>query len=528
MTDFVWTPPRDVSVRSRREFPVDSLPPVLRGFAVYQAEQLQTDPSMVALPAIAAAASACGAAYAHMNEEWSEPSPIWVLTAADPGSRKSAALSAALSPLNFAEKRLVELDSETRPEKEVRKSRAKKNVVAAEKLYEELLGDADAELAEVVAAGEAVNTAAAAAAQVAAEVGVPPKLNVGSYATAEKLHDLLAEHKNILMAVAEGDTMFKNLSPKGGLDRDIFLSAWSMEAHARNLVGRVVQDADHPSLHFSIMVQVKVVAAVLRADDALSDTGFFDRFLTAVPDTSQLQRTKYVDLGDPTAFAAIASTAPAVAAYRDAVVREVNRTLPLKGLPTNWYLAPGGAEVFETLSDEWAMLKKSYTTRSPGALSKLAGQAARLARLFSQLEMSNDPANASQKLVFGGETVVPLSTTHRYPISVENVRRGWDIAWWCFREHEYLFGESLDDDVALAELAHQVIRKARQLADEGETSFSVRRLRRRGLGKHSTVDVTNAVQAAATAGWLQSAQEGANTVWHVHPEIAKWATEFNI
>jgi hypothetical protein len=79
-------------------FPTDFLPPVLRELCLAVSESSNVDPALVALPALAGAATLVGNAYAiQMNPSWVEPCILWTMAVCESGSRKSPAFRAALT-----------------------------------------------------------------------------------------------------------------------------------------------------------------------------------------------------------------------------------------------------------------------------------------------------------------------------------------------------------------------------------------------------------------------------------------------
>lgn len=526
--NFVWSDPKPIGIARRSDFPVDALPPVLRDMVVARAEGLNCDPALVVGPMLPVVGAACGAANIRLDKkgEWVEPGPIWTMTIADPASRKSAALKIALNALLGAQKEAIEDDATTRPAKNAKIKKAEKAVKRAEKAYEELGEDPDKETTEedIAEAETAINVAHENLARIRAEVGLPPMVYAGTQATPEKLHDLLAEHRNLLLYVAEGDSFFRNMVAEK-IDRDVFLSSWSMEDLKRNLVSREVSIAKHPSLHMGLNIQPQIILDILRkGGDVLTYVGLLDRYLTLVPDTSQLQVGTFDDLSDPDLMAAEAPKTPEAVAYHAMISREVKRTLPLRGEPTTWVLDKGAAEVQKALHQHWAAYHHNYASVSRGALGKLAGQAIRLARIFAQVEMADTGAN-----LFGG-MVTPLSTDKVYPITAKAVQSGWRVAWHCFDNTEYIFGDAMSKEAETVEFARTLIRKARQLLDEGTPSFKVRDLQNSRMRSYDARDIREGLKVLADKGWfrLEPTNREGHFIYHTHPEIVRWVKEYNI
>lgn len=527
MSDFVWTQPKRLDIEGHRPFPVDVLPDVLKDMALARAKGLNCDPSLVIGPMLAVVGAACGAAKIRLDKrgEWEEPGPLWTMTVADPASRKSAALGSVLGALTAAQKEAIEEDRKTRPAKNLRIKQAEKRIKKAEIEYGELLDSDDPVTdADITAAEEAVNSAHQHLAAVCREVGVPPMVYAGTHSGAEKLHDMLADHKNLLLYIAEGDTFFRKVVTDK-LDRDVFLSSWSMEDLKRNLVSREVSIAESPSLNFGINVQVKIILDVLKSGgDVLTDVGLFDRFLDFVPDTSQLQVGHFDDLSDPDLFCAEAQKSPEMMAFFDVIRREVRRTLPLRGEATKWALDAGAATVQKARHAEWAAYQHNYTSTSKGVLGKLAGQAIRLARIFAQAAMDDTGMNP-----FGG-SVTPLDTETVYPIPAWAVEAGWLVAWFCFHNAEYLFGDALSKDMEHVEFSRILLRKARQLSDEGVWSFKVRDLQNSRMRKYTADELRGGLTALTDAGWFMATPTTRDGVfmYHTHPDLVRWIKEYGL
>ena len=102
----VWTPPAPTAtpvakpVEPYRPFPVDSLPEPMRSFVAQAAEALGCDAAFVALPLLAASASAIGnTRRIDLKRGWTEPAIVWTCIVGDSGTLKSPALYLALRPL---------------------------------------------------------------------------------------------------------------------------------------------------------------------------------------------------------------------------------------------------------------------------------------------------------------------------------------------------------------------------------------------------------------------------------------------
>lgn len=86
-------------------FPVVELPDPFRAFVAEAAVAIGCDPALVALPLLAASASAVGnARCVELKEGWREPCALWCCVVAESGSSKTPAMRAALDPLRTAQR----------------------------------------------------------------------------------------------------------------------------------------------------------------------------------------------------------------------------------------------------------------------------------------------------------------------------------------------------------------------------------------------------------------------------------------
>ena len=99
------TPP----VEPFQPFPVDALPEPLRRLVTIGAKAMVCEPSFVALPLLAGAASAIGnARRVQLKRGWSEPAIVWAAIVGDSGTLKSPAIEAALLPVRAQRKAMRE------------------------------------------------------------------------------------------------------------------------------------------------------------------------------------------------------------------------------------------------------------------------------------------------------------------------------------------------------------------------------------------------------------------------------------
>lgn len=98
-------------------FPVDTLPDPLKSFVQETADAIGCDAALVALPTLATTAAAIGSARrVTIKRGWGEPSILWCLTVARSGSAKSPACDSATEPLEAVERAEVHAASQSEGE----------------------------------------------------------------------------------------------------------------------------------------------------------------------------------------------------------------------------------------------------------------------------------------------------------------------------------------------------------------------------------------------------------------------------
>jgi len=97
----------DATLTGEPELRREWLPTSIAGFAFDAAERMGVEPAMIAVPALAAAAGAMHDGFRlqprQYDTEWTEPPCLWFAMVAEPGSRKTPAIDAAIKPLKKIE-----------------------------------------------------------------------------------------------------------------------------------------------------------------------------------------------------------------------------------------------------------------------------------------------------------------------------------------------------------------------------------------------------------------------------------------
>jgi 5S rRNA maturation endonuclease (ribonuclease M5) len=91
------------------DLPLSSLPGPLESYVRAQAEAMQVDPSMIAVPGLCALAASVGnSRHIELKSNWREPPTLWSMLVAPSGTLKSPALEKALAPIFRKERQLKE------------------------------------------------------------------------------------------------------------------------------------------------------------------------------------------------------------------------------------------------------------------------------------------------------------------------------------------------------------------------------------------------------------------------------------
>lgn len=91
-----------------KPFPLHCLPEPVQGYVAEAASAIGVEPAFIALPALAACASAIGnTRMIQLKRVWKEPAVLWPVVVAESGTIKSPSLDAAVRPLYRVQQRLL-------------------------------------------------------------------------------------------------------------------------------------------------------------------------------------------------------------------------------------------------------------------------------------------------------------------------------------------------------------------------------------------------------------------------------------
>lgn len=263
-------------------FPIDSLPPVIADYVTTLAEATQTPidmPASVALGSLAACVA--GRATVQPSTGWTEPLCLYVVTAMEPGNRKSAVFSAITSPIREVEKELIET--------------ARPMIAEAEALKEIKEGNLGRFKKAAIGKPSAENEAEyLQAARELAEFSVPvlPRI-LADDATPEAIGSIAASQGGRLaIAAAEGGIfdIFAGRYSSGISNLEVLLRGHAGDSFTVDRKGRESEHIDSLTLTFVLTVQPSVLRQIGQTSVEKS-RGELERFLYAVPDSLVGYRT---------------------------------------------------------------------------------------------------------------------------------------------------------------------------------------------------------------------------------------------
>lgn len=418
-----------------RPFPVEMLPEPMQSLVLEGAQAIGVDPAMIALPALAVAASAIGSSRAiEIKPGWAERATLWTCVIARSGSGKSPAAQLALAPLRDAQAIACQQFEKKTKDHRVRELEYKREMRAWERADD--AGDPPAE----------------------PEAPLCERVLVGDV-TVEALAPILAANpRGLLLSADELAAWLKSFgaykSGRGG-DAESWLSIFDSTPILidRKTAGSVYVASPHVSITGTI--QPGTLRRAL--SDSMFESGLAARLLIAEPPA---RSPKYSD----------ASVSAATRERWAACVAKLRSLAPGvidDGEPRPLVSRMSRAAQFEwiTLHDELAERIEESDDRGAAALSKLRAYSARLSMIV--------------QLVREAGLDAALDTPAE--IAAESARAGCDLARWFAREAERIVGRLDDEDSdAPAAAQRRLLRwvqsrggrvDARQLAQSGPRTW---------------------------------------------------------
>jgi hypothetical protein len=381
-------------------FPTDFLPPVLRELCLAVSVASNVDPALVALPALAGAATLVGNSYSITpNGDWVEPCILWTMTVCESGSRKTPAFRAALSyhrgeQSRMAEARRLASESDTEATREWR------NTPTAER-------------------GERpVRT-------------VRDDLLITSDSTIEGLaRFLLANPRGLGYLTDELDTLFQRLTQyTNGNNTGHFLQMYGGETVSITRADPNRHPVVIPAAYLSVSgtIQPGVLIGAMTNRNVLS--GLLGRFLASMPD-SRLNL-----------FQRHPRTAEEVEEWEE-ICRRLHQLQGFDGRPRIVAMEPLAVDYYERWHNSHAYrIQDSLGTVVKTADNKLWGNVLRLILLDHLVCACLEHTDPNR------------------PVGIESVRRGCGLGEYFHGEHARMYGWLMERDPAeLPDLAQRILR----------------------------------------------------------------------
>lgn len=258
-------------------FPLETLPSVLKDYTVAAAECLQVPNDMAASVILGVIALASQKKVEiHPKPGWIEPLNLYMLVVASPSERKSSALKACISPIIAYEEKENERLKPLIQEYNLTKDTLEKELESMKKRYAN--GKPDVTRADLTNKQKELND-------------LTPYYPIRLYAddaTPEALVRLMKQNNgSIGLLSTEGgifDIAAGRYSKNSDVNIDVFLKAYSGDDIRVNRMTREQEDVKNPALTMALTVQPTVLNNLLSNPD-LRGRGFVQRFLYSVPKT---------------------------------------------------------------------------------------------------------------------------------------------------------------------------------------------------------------------------------------------------
>lgn len=275
-----WETPIGFNDFDLSPFPVNSLPPTIRAYALSLAESTQTPVDMCASACLAVLALATQGKYRVMGKpDWTEPLNLYVLCIAKPSERKSAIISKVTKPINEYESEYNDLHAA-----EFEKNRIE--FAALKKEREELVRKIASERKN----GKDISDLGDKVIELADEIAnfvfkVPLKLYVDDV-TPEKLEEEMSlQGDRIALLSSEGgifDILAGQYSNTKSVNINVFLQAWSGDSIRVGRMSREGCTINSAALTILLMVQPHVISGILK-NGSFRGRGLTARFLYCMP-----------------------------------------------------------------------------------------------------------------------------------------------------------------------------------------------------------------------------------------------------
>jgi hypothetical protein len=445
------TPP----IERFRPFPIEALPDPVREYLASSAESINLHTASIALPLLAALASAVGnSRTVRIKSDWVEPCVLWSMIIARSGDAKSPGIDAAVDFLRNRDQHAIATWRRETREHEKQKKAAK----AAKKK-----DNADEEPPPAPKRCTLQDTTIEAA---AAALEANPR-------------GLLLERDELAGFFASFDAYRKG---GAGKDRPFWLAAHGARPYVKDRSTQPLIAVERAAVSITGAIQPGVLRSATSQTDRKA--GLLARFLIAAP-PSRLRPFSDKE------------TDPALIASMD---RLFDRLLSLSMAPDNdlWrpievIMTPDARAAFidwQNQNDAECFDERDDDIRA--ALGKAAGSVARLALVMEVIKWAGSEPSTTSDFAAAVESTGPSEVT------TDSVHRAIEIMDWCKAEARRVYAMLGDCDAEAAQ--REAVNLIEHLIDDHEKGISANELRKRTRRFQTSEEAERALDALVMTG----------------------------
>lgn len=339
-------------------FPIDALPPDLGDYVRAVAESTQTPPDMAGSNVLSAASFAQQGKYETQGKaDWKEPHNLFVADVAEPSARKSAVLGACIRPADQ-----YETQYNLRNAAAFESSKMSRRILERrQKALEDKIAKGNGEPGEMEALAQ----------EIADFVELTPLQLYVDDVTPEKLVSIMAANHGRAAIISSEGGIFDTLAGiyTKNVNIDVMLKGYSGDTIRVDRIGRESETIMDPTLTIFLMVQPKVISAVL-SNATFRGRGLTARFLYSMPRSTVGDR-RYESEPVPEEV---------YQRYERKIINMLEDEYPMQ--PEVITLSPGAAGLLRDFAEELEPKMKGEYAEIADWVGKLVGNTLRMAGIL--------------------------------------------------------------------------------------------------------------------------------------------------
>lgn len=268
-------------VKKNPQFPAAEFPRVLRNFAVNASDSLRVSVDMTSVSVLTVSSLCAQRKFmVHIRGNWFEPVNLYAVIIANPSERKSAELSLAMTPIyryqhEENERRRPHVEEyNTRHDMLQRRIESMKKSASSGRKAK---NDSPATVEDIMLLYREMEDLERGAVNYVS-------LTADDITMEALASEMAANHETMSLVSSEGGifNVLSGLYSGGMVNIDIILKAWSGDHVKVNRKGRQPETLSRPSLVILLMIQPRVLEAVMKSVD-FAGRGLNARFLYSIP-----------------------------------------------------------------------------------------------------------------------------------------------------------------------------------------------------------------------------------------------------